>query len=48
MNGVVVSSVKASANGTTTISVTGLSSGTYVMKLSGSGITSRKLVQIIK
>jgi len=48
MNGVVVSSVKASANGTTSISVAELSSGTYVMKLSGSGVTSRKLIQIIK
>jgi len=48
MNGVVVASIKASNNGTTNISVGHLAAGNYVMKLSGNGITSRKLVQIIK
>lgn len=48
MNGVVVSTISAEKNGVTTFSVAGLSSGNYIVKFSGSGVNSRRLIQILK
>lgn len=48
MNGVVVYTQAASSNGTTTLAVNHLAAGNYIMKFTGNGIASRKLVQIIK